>query len=285
MLEDIYLLRGLNALCRAHETDYFADGHRGAAIIAATFFCREVELERGAEDVIRAMIDDRWAHSTLCAPFPDEPCQPKRISRIPERLERSMDGLRQAGHNVILPTMALRAFRQLPEAVTPARVDGICALIEAFTSVEALGLDENDDIPGLGAPSEAAEFILAEWVETIARFDGRGQGWSGHLLTYSRALLDLHRLGYSALARRGEHAFKIYVKRIRMGPLETDVPRPEHRPSELFPHHRAYWEERRTQSIGLGHVFKYPYGFYEWMRLARDPRLEQQCRRVAYHVF
>ena len=70
-----------------------------------------------------------------------------------------------------------------------------------------------------------------------------------------------------------------------MGPLEIDVPRPEHLPRELFPHHFAYWEERRAQSIGLGHVFKYPYGFYEWMRLASDLRLEQRCKRIAYHMF
>jgi hypothetical protein len=284
MLEDAYLLRGLDALCRAHETDYFADGHRGAAIIAATFFCREVELEPGTENVIRAMIDDHWTRSALCTPFPDEPCRPERISRIAEKIRASMTGLRQAGHNVILPTMALRAFRQLPEAVTPARVDGICSLIEAFTSVEALHLDQNDDIPDLGAPSDAADFILAEWAEAISRFDGRGQGWSGHLLTYSRALLDLRRLGHSALARHGERGLKIYIKRIRMGPQKTDVPRPERLSSDLLPHHRAYWQARRAQAIGLGHVFKYPYGFYEWIRLARDPCLQQQCMRVAHHI-
>jgi hypothetical protein len=35
MLEESYLVRGLNALSRAHETNYFRDGHKGAAIIAA----------------------------------------------------------------------------------------------------------------------------------------------------------------------------------------------------------------------------------------------------------
>ena len=36
MLDEAYLVHGLDALSRAHQTDYFADGHRGAAIMAAS---------------------------------------------------------------------------------------------------------------------------------------------------------------------------------------------------------------------------------------------------------
>jgi hypothetical protein len=91
-------------------------------------------------------------------------------------------------------------------------------------------------------------------------------------------------MGYGALARQGEHAFKLYVQRIRMGPLETDVPRPEHAPSDLFPHQRAYWEQRAGRPVGIGHLLKYPYGFYGLMDLIGDGRLKEQCRQVAYHV-
>jgi hypothetical protein len=284
MLEDIYLLHGLDALSRAHETDYFVDGHRGAAIIAAYFFCREVDLERGVDAVIRAMIDEHWTHTPLCAPFPVETPDPGLIDRIAATLQESMDGLRQAGHNVIFPSLALKAFRQMPEAVTPARVDGICRLIEAFTTVEEIYLDDSDDIPDLGPSPDAAEFILSELLRTIEAFDGRGQGWSGHLLTYGRALIDLRQLGYDALARKGEYAFKIYVKRIRMGPLETDKPRPEHPPSDLYPPQRSYWKQREAPSIGLGHLFKYPYGFYGLLGLARDALLKRRCMQAAYHI-
>jgi hypothetical protein len=82
MLEDIYLLRGLDALSRTHETNYFTDGHRGAAIIAAYYLCREVEPEEGAADHIRALIDQHWTHTPLCAPMPDEAPEPKGIQRI-----------------------------------------------------------------------------------------------------------------------------------------------------------------------------------------------------------
>lgn len=284
MLENEYLWRGLDAIGRAHETDYFADGHRGAAIIAAYFLCREVEAEDGVGDIIRAMIDEHWTHTDLCRPFPAETPEPDLVHRITDTLERSMDGLRQVGHNVIFPSLALKAFRQLPEAVTPSRVSGVCRLIEAFTDVEDIQLGQSDDIPDLGALPAAAELILSEFLTTIDAFDGRGQGWSGHLLTYGRALLDLRQLGYEALAQTAEHAFKIYVKRLRMGPLETDQPRPEHPASRLRPHQYAYWERRRNQPVGIGHVFKYPYGFCGLMDFAQDHGLRQRCLDAAYHV-
>lgn len=285
MLGDDYLLRGLNALSRAYQTNYFADGHRGAAIIAATYLCREAGVEEGVADTVRAMIDAHWTYTDLCAPFPREVPDPVQIDRILRALEQSMIGLRQAGHNVILPSLALKAFRQLPEAVTPSRVDGICRLIEAFTTIEDTQLEDDDEIPDLGAPPATAGFILSELLRTIEAFDGRGQGWSGHLLTYGRALLDLRQLGYGSVARQGEYAFKIYVKRIRMGPLETDKPRPEHPVSDLVPRQRTYWKTRKNRPVGIGHVFKYPYGFYGLIDLVPDGDLRRRCTQSAYHVF
>ena len=164
-------------------------------------------------------------------------------------------------------------------------MEGLCRLVEAFTVAEDIRLDESDRIPGLGRPPAAAEFVLGELLQAIPAFDGRGQGWSGHLLTYGRALLDLRQMGYEALAIKGEYAFKLYIKRIRMGPLSTDVPRPEHPPSVLRPHQRAYWELRENQPVGIGHVFKYPYGFYGLMGLAQDPDLRDRCMQAAYHIF
>jgi hypothetical protein len=284
MLEQGYLFRGLDALSRAHETNYFTDGHRGAAIIAAYYLCQEVDVEAGVADIIRAMIDEHWTYTDLCAPFPDETPKPAQIDRIVHSMEQNVVGLRQAGHNVILPALALKALRQLPQAVTPSRVAGVCKLVEAFTIVADIALQDGDDIPDLGTLSAPAEFILSELLSAMEAFDNRGQGWSGHLLTYSRALYDLRQLGYDALAGKGAQAFKLYIKRIRMGPLETDKPRPEHPPSNLYPHQRAYWEARRDRPVGIGHVFKYPYGFYKWMDLCRDPELKGRCMQAAYHV-
>jgi hypothetical protein len=292
MLDDAYLVHGLNALSRAHETNYFTDGHRGAAVIAAYFLCRELardparegKMEEGAADVIRAMIDAHWTHSPLCAPLPEEEPRPELVTRIVETMQKNIFGLRQAGHNVILPTMALDAFRQRPETVTPTRVNGICKLIEAFTKVEDIHLREDNDRPNWDKPSDIAEFVLSELLRTIEAFEGRGQGWSGHLLTYARALLDLRELGYGGLARQGDRGLQLYIQRIRMGPLETDKPRPEHPPSDLRPHQRAYWEKRAERPIGIGHCFKYPYGYYGLLRLVGEGRLKRQCIQAAYHI-
>ena len=285
MLEERYLLGGLDALSRAYKTDYFADGHRGAAIISAYYLCQRSDLEAGVVDVIRALIDENWMDSDLCAPFPEETPEPVGVARIAQSLERNMVGLRQVGHNVIFPSLALRALRQLPETVTPLRTEGICRLVEAFSTVADIHLEEDDDIPDIGAPPVAAEFILSELLRTMRAFEGRGQGWSGHLLTYGRALLDLRQLGFGALARKGEQGFRLYIKRIRLGPLDTDKPRPEHPPSELLPHEVGYWRVRSSRGVGIGHLFKYPYGFYGWVDHLQDTDLRRRCKQAAYHIF
>jgi hypothetical protein len=284
MLSEEYLVHGLNALSRAHAMDYFADGHRGAAIIAAWYLCREVEMEPGAPEIIRAMIDEHWSGTPLCAPLPKEEPAPDGVERIVETLGRNVDGLRQVGHNVIFPSLALRAFCELPAAATPTRVEGICRLIESFTLVDDIRLAPGDNIADMGSPSQAAEMILGELPRAIEAFEGRGQGWSGHLLTYGRALIDLRQMGHEALAGECEAGFRLYIKRVRMGPLGLDKPRPEHARSSLRPHERRYWERRHPGTVALGHVFKYPYGFYGLMDLARDTALKDECWRVACHV-
>jgi len=281
-LDENYLILGLNALARAHTMDYFRDGHHGAAVVAAYFLCREVALEDGVTDAIRGLIDEQWASHEIFAPFPDEVADPDGEARIIESLERGIGQLRQAGHNVIFPSLALKAFQQMPEVLTRSRVDGICALIDSFTPTE-IELDENDHIPDLGSGSAGAELILSEMLKFIVRFDGWGQGWSGHLLTYGRALLDLREMGYESTAEKGAHAFKLNLKRGGML-LAEDLSRPEHPPTELRPVHREYWEPRKTEPLGLGHVFKYPYAFYGLMAMAEDPELKRRCHEQAFHI-
>ena len=226
MLDERHLIHGLDALSRAHASDYFLDGHKGGAIISAYYLCRENAVEPGVADIIAAMIDEHWSHTDLCAPFPAETPDGALLDRITATLEGNIAPLRQASHNVIFPSLALKAFAQLPEAVTPSRVDGICRLIEKFDTAEDITLDESDEVPDLGPPERMAGFVLAETLQTIQRFLGRGQGWSGHMLTFARALIDLSLMGYAELASKGHHAFKLYVKRTRMGPLASDKPRP-----------------------------------------------------------
>jgi len=285
MLDRRYLTHGLDALSRAHAMNYFADGHRGAAIVAAYYLCREEDVEDGAAETIAGMVDENWTNTDLCAPFPDEEPEPALLRRIVEALDANIGLFRQVGHNVIFPSLALKAFRDAPEAITPSRVEGICKLIESFDTFEDITLDEKDDIPDFDGPESMAGFILAELLRTMEAFLDRGQGWSGHMLTYGRALIDLDLLGYTELAAHGHHAYKLYVKRTRMGPLDTDKPRPEHAPSDLRPLEAAYWERRRQHDVAIGHCFKYPYGFYGLMGLAGDPDLKRRCVEEAFRIF
>lgn len=285
MLDTSYLLHGIDALSRAHAFDYFADGHRGGAMVSAYYLCREENVEPAAQDIIAALIDEHWADTPLCAPLAKEAADPAGAQRMVAHVKRSLGHLRQAGHNVILPALALKAFAELPEALTPSRVDGICKMIDAFTVFDDIELRVDADVPDLSLPQLLAEFSLREWLKCTRAFDGSGQGWSGHLLTYARALIDLRQLGYSELATDAEYAFKLYINRIRMGPLNTDKVYAEHAVKDVHPHQAAYWQERRQHGPSLGHLFKYPYGFYGLVREAQDEALVRACWREAYRIF
>lgn len=284
MFDESYLIRGLDALCRAHQSDFFADGHRGAAIISAYYLCRENEVEPGVPETIREIIDQYYTHTPLCAPFPAEPPESARLDDVSATLVRHLAGLRMVGHNVIFPALALKVFRQLPETVTPSRVAGLCRLIECFAVPDDLTVTEADGIPRLGTPAEVADLLLAELLRAMRAFSGRGQGWSGHLMTYGRALLDLRETGHAELARAAEPGFRVYLKRIRQGPGPGDRAIAEHPETSLRPHQLAYWEQRRQTSPGLGHVLKYPYGFYGLLNLAQDDDLKHQAMTAAYHI-
>ena len=110
MLNDHYLLLGLNALSRAHELNYFVDGHRGGAIISGVYLCRENDVDAGVSEKIAVIIDAHWTHSDLSAPFPDESPNPQLLDRIVDCMTAHIEGLREAGHNVISPPWRLKSF-------------------------------------------------------------------------------------------------------------------------------------------------------------------------------
>ena len=285
VLGERYLLHGLDALSRAHELNYFLDGHKGAAVVSAVYLCREEAVEDGVAAAIAARIDAEWVGTELCAPFPDERADPALPGRVVSALAAGAGELRQVGHNVIFASLALKAFRDLPEAVTPSRVDGICRLIEAFDTVYDVVTEGAADVPPLDPPGPMADFLLAETLRAMHAFEGRGQGWTGHMLTFARALLDLQHLGYGDVARQALAAFRVYVARTRLGPLDTDKRYAEHPPSALRPLELDYWTQRLERPVAIGHCFKYPYGLYGLMGLAADASLKATCLAESYRIF
>lgn len=279
------LLPGLNALARAHTGDYFADGHRGAALIAGCFLCRRPDIEPGAIALIADAVEREWLGTDLFAPLPDETPEPGLVDHLVAAVVASTDCLRQAGHNVIVPSLALRAIAELPEAVTRTRIDGLRRLVVAFQPWPEPLTGAPVDLCGLDEPAALAEFALTEAVATMERFAGRGQGWTGHLLTHSQAVLDLRRTGHQAAVQPALAGLEHYLRRTRMGPGTGDREMAERAPSGPGPLTERYWRLRAAQPLGLGHCLKYPYALYELLDRVGDSALRRRVEEYAYRLW
>ncbi len=283
---DTRLVRlGLNALARAPQFDYFADGHRGASMVAAHLMCVDNNLDERATARIIELFDRNWAKTPLCEPFPDAEPRPERIDEIGIALAEGGGVLRQVGHDAIFAMLAIKAFRQHPEAATPGRIDGVCRLIRSFTPWRDVEPDPDVDPPPFADAAAASTFILREALAAIDRFVGYGQGFAGHMLTFGQALVELAAMGEVEWAESCRTAFRKYVTVTRQGP-DADARRiPDHRPSALRPTDTAYWETRGERTLGIGHVFKYPYSCYDLLRRAEDPEVARAWEAKAYHLF
>jgi hypothetical protein len=178
------LLLGLNALARTHEFDYFADGHRGAGMVSAHFLCADNDLDKQARSRIVELVDINWASSALCKPFPEAKPEPGRIKKIGLALAEGGEVLRQVGHNAIFAMLAIKAFRLMPDAATPQRIDGVSKLIRSFTPWRDVEPDSGVNPPPFADAVSASRFILREASAAIDRFVGFGQGYAGHMLTF-----------------------------------------------------------------------------------------------------
>ena len=285
MSNERLLLLGLNGLARAHELDYFADGHRGASMVAAHLLCVDNDLDEHATSRIAELVDLNWASSALCESFPDAESEPAWIDKIGVALTEGAEALRQVGHNAIFAMLAIKAFRLMPRAATSQRIDGVCNLIRSFTPWCDMDPDPDVDPPPFADPGAASQFILREASAAIDRFVGFGQGFAGHMLTFGQALVELAAMGDVEWAESCRTAFRKYVTVTRCGPGPDSPPHPDHAPSDLRPTDSAYWDRRGDNTVGIGHVFKYPYSYYDLLRRAGDPELERAWDEKAYHLF
>ena len=285
MLDESYLIRGLNALSRAHERDFFGDGHRGAALVAAYYFCHERALPSATQSVIADCLRHDLDRNDLFAPLPAQAATPELASKIVETLAVRIGSFKMAGHSVIFPSAALKAFREVPHAATPRRVEGICKLIKCFDSVKTDESAEIENIPGFDDEAEMVRFIFHEFLGALPRWKGYGQGWAGHLLTFSHALIELSDLGYGNLTKAGHPALRSLISITRRGPREGDRPIPDHLPSPWTPLDAQYWKGKRPGLNNLGHVFKYPYSYYNLLARLKDQELRGICEAQSYQIF
>jgi len=285
MLDESFLLRGLNALSRAHERDFFRDGHWGAAVIAAFYLCREQNLKSATQAVIEDCLRQDLESNDLFAPLPEYSSDPGLVTDILDTLAMGIGIFKMAGHNVIFASAALKAFQLVPNAITPLRVQGLCRLIECFDSAKPEISSELEDVPSFENPSVMVEFIFREYLDSLARFKGYGQGWAGHLLTFSHALIELHDMGYTDLAIAGHPALAALVGIVRRGPSKEDRRIRDHSPTCWTPLDLEYWKEKRPGLGGLGHAFKYPYSYYNLLNRLKNTRLREKCESESYQIF
>ena len=276
---------GINGLARAPEMNYFADGHRGAAMISAHMMCVNNKFDDAAAERIVELFNLNWATSKLCKPFPEGDPVKDATERVGKTLAKGGGVLRQVGHDAIFAMHAIKAFQMLPETATPERVDGVCNLIEAFKPWRDVKPDKSIDPPKFNDEVAASRFILKEASNAIDRFVGFGQGFAGHMLTFGQSLVELAAMGDVEWAESCRTAFRKYVTVTRMGPQPDDRKIMDHKFSKLRPDDTEYWKKRGAKTIGIGHVFKYPFAYYDLIARAKDPELEKEFDTKAWQLF
>ncbi len=277
-LRDHRLIKlGLNALSRTAEMNYFADGHRGATMISAHLLCVDNELKAETVKRIQQLFDLNWSSSKLCHSFPEGDRDPKAIEKVGLALADGGDVLRQVGHNAIFAMHAITGFRLVPELATTERVEGVCKLIRSFKPWRGIDPDADVQPPPFSDEVAASRFILREASTAIDRFSGFGQGFAGHMLIFGQSLVEW--------AESCRVAFRKHVTVTRKGPAPRDRKIADRQPSKLRPHQTRYWNQRRDNTLGIGHIFKYPYGYYDLIRRANDNQLGAELDSKAYPIF
>ena len=277
-LDARYLRHGLNLLCSAHSTDAFLGGHAGGAVISAYYLCREEKLEEGSAEIIQSALDQHYRLAP--DPFPAEKPLENGVATLLRSMEDGIDQLCRDGHNVIFLSLALRALHDLPDSVTPARIDGLRKTLQSLEPKKKKKVDV--EVPE--SMSGFSEFVLTEFLGSTE--GGPGQGYSGHLLTYGRAILDLRLLGHEVFAKRCIHAYRLAVQTARprspVGDYKADRPKVKF----LRPDQREYWKRRVSAgTLELGHLFKYPYGFFGVRKHSKNPELNEVCLNHSHRLF
>lgn len=287
MQNEDFIPAGLNALARAHEAErvFFDDGHRGAAAITAYFFAREQELDAATRALFAEGLGASFVTNDLFAPLPGETAAPGDIDSIARTLEPRIGDFKLVGHNTIFAAAALKALRHMPEHATRERIEGICKLLERFDAVEPDDAEPAGDVPPLDDEAAFVAYAFNELIGCMDRFRGYGQGWAGHLTTYTHALVELHDMGFAALADAGRPALATMIGIIRKGPPEDAREIPDHAPRDDCPLDDSYWRRKKPDLTGLGHALKYPYSYYNLRGRLRDRDIAAHCAGLDHLIF
>lgn len=141
------------------------------------------------------------------------------------------------------------------------------------------------DPPPFADEMAASRYVLKEASDAIDRFIGLGQGYAGHMHTFGQSLIELASMGDVEWAESCGTAFRKYVTVTRSGPKPSDRKIKDHKYTLLRPEDTEYWKKRDDKSLGIGHVFKYVYAYYDLLTRAKEPKLEEEFDAKAWHLF
>jgi len=289
MLPDRYLIAGLDALSRAHRTptwqlEDFKDGHRGAGLIAGYFLARDGLLEPQAETALMRALDAEWMARPLVAPMVDEPCAPSELSTLLAVAAACVGSTQGEVHHTIFLAAALKALAHRPDLITSTRIAGLCRM-EAVYRLAAAPV-----VPPATAFDAAAfsSLVLERFCAAAQAYAGRVQNFTGHVLTFGSAVVDLHDLGYDALARQAEVGFHGYAASALLAqqgpfamPPKTDPPA-----RTIALGQAAFWESQPAGRLEatLAHSLKYSAALLTLLARSRDPAVEARSRALAYLI-
>ncbi len=285
------IVKGLDGMSRVADqgNNPFVGGHNAAAVISSAFFCREQKLGEEIQKEILSLVEARLLTNPIYGARPQESADPKLVESLVEDLDAGIATLRSSGHNIIFAVTCLKALREVPEAATPERLNGLRKMVKSFGTTKGGTARDNDPLVDLGDEQKFIHFVFEEFLKAIDLYlNGKGHhGFAGHLLTIGHALVELSRMGHKELAQKGVRAYWQFVRQARAG-ADLGGKKVEDGPAQApTPLVRDYWVgqgKRRSGEIVSSHLIKYPYSFYALAREVRDDALKQRILDKVYHL-
>ncbi|HET6881811.1 MAG TPA: hypothetical protein VFI31_16725 [Pirellulales bacterium] len=272
------IVKGLDGMSRvADKGGVFGLGHNAAAVISSAFFCREQRLGPDTQKEILAFLDDRLLKNSIYADArPSEAADPKLVEGLLEDLDAGIAALRGKGHNIIFAVACLKGLREVPEAATPQRIEGLRKMVRAFGKTTGQTVADSEPLVGLDDERKFIHFVFEEFLKA------RGDGFDGHVVTIGHALVELYRMGHKDIAKKGVPAYWQWVRQSRGGEGEDTATGIESdKPTPLTHEYWAAQTKRRLGEVVSSHTVKYPYSFYA---LAKDVTDEDLKKRILAKV-
>lgn len=310
-IDEAYLVKGLNAMARAHRMSAMA-GHLGASLVAGYFVGKQrpnldPEVYKGIEgDLDRVMAGEsvfgskmaknpKLADSELFEAFPKQKPNESLIDGIAEALAKNIQTPRESGHNVIFASIAIHALKERPEFATPSIIDGIRKLIGLFDNAhpgsgyygKAKGRikgnkitlpDGEDGTPPYTDVKGMVDAVLDEIIKHDPKIHVQGYGGLIHVNNHAAAITDLAQYGYSELVPAAIASHRQHLRLWRNLPNVADEfgPAPY---AEFSPYTAAYWTSDKLpyDRALLTHRVKTMFGFDELVEAMDDERKEKRA--------